>query len=100
MKASQFNSQKFHLDLLNSNFKSNNIQDLEPLLSEWLKSENEPTFNKTQIIEAKDLNNYKHLDIYLENIDDKFYYQNCDGNNIEVKNVHYYNEWTYIIETI
>jgi hypothetical protein len=100
MKTLQFNSQKFHLDLLNSYFKSNNIQDLEPLLAEWLKSEGEANFNKTQTVSPKDLSEEQQLEMYLENIDNKFYYQNCDGKNIEVKNIHYYNEWTYIIETI
>jgi hypothetical protein len=87
--------QKFHLDLERSNFKSNNIKELEPLLAEWLKSEGETNFNKTKTVSPKELSEEQQLEMYLDNIGDKFYYE-----NEEVENIHYYNEWTYIIETI
>ena len=84
---------KFHLDLERSNFKSNNLQELEPILAEWIKSEGENHFDKTEV-KAEELTNEQKEEIYIDQIEGQYIYEGQ-----KVVKLHFYNGWTYIIET-
>ena len=85
---------KFHLDLERSNFKSNNLQELEPILAEWLVSEGETNFDKKEV-NAEDLTDKEREEMYVEEIEGIYIYEDK-----KVVKFHYYNGWTYIIETV
>ena len=84
---------KFHLDLERSNFKSDNLEDLEPLLAAWLNSEGESHFNKTEA-KSEDLTNEQKEEIYIDEIEGRYIYEGQ-----KVVKIHFYNRWAYIIET-
>jgi len=83
------------LPLDRSEFNSENILELENILKDYIGSEGY-NFTKTSIVPVSDLNNEQKEELY---IDFNNNYEYTFGTQ-EIKNVNFYNEYFYILETI
>ena len=80
----------FHLTIDRSDYQSENIADLEPLLADFLAQENMGKITKTKNIPFSELSPQEHYDLTLEE---------THINNKPIKRIHIYNHLTCIIET-
>ena len=83
-------STKFHLLLDRSEYTSDDISTLEPLLKEFAISEGSKTFQKSSIVSIQETPASVIEEVWIE--EGKF-------NGEDVTFIHWYNELWYIIQT-